>query len=606
MPKLQHFLIIFSIFIYNTSHAQSWNPVGTTGFSADAANWTSIAIDVSGTPYVAYMDDGLGDKATVMKYNGSDWVIVGSAGFSAGAAAFTSIAIDRSGTLYVAYRDYGNGSKATVMEYNGSSWVTVGSAGFSAGAVDCVTLAIDGSGTPYVGYVDSANGRKATVMKYNGSSWIPVGAVAFTAGAINSTAIALDASGTPYIVFADTDYAKATVMKFSGSSWVIVGSAGFSVSYVNATAIAIDGGGTPYVVYADGGLGNKAVVMKYDGAGWVALGGSGGLSVGAAWWTNIAIDGSGTPYVAYEDSALGSKATVIKYTGSSWVPVGITAFSASVAAYTSLAINGSGTPYIVYRDNGYGSKVTVMDALNIAPVIGADSLCTGTTATLVDTAGSGTWICSNLALATIGSSTGIVTGVSAGAVIISYTASGISSTVRVTINQSPNAATITGLDSLCPGGTITLTDPATPGVWSSTHTAIATITSAGLVAAIASGLDTARYIVSNSCGSDTATFPFVVRPVSECPTEVKNINTTRTNPLTIFPNPNQGAFTLLLSTPTNEPAQITITNILGEKIKEYNIPTNQETTIQLDAPPGMYFLTAVSAEGMQYGKVVVR
>jgi len=34
------------------AHAQTWNNVGSAGFSAAKAQYTSIAIDGSGTPYV--------------------------------------------------------------------------------------------------------------------------------------------------------------------------------------------------------------------------------------------------------------------------------------------------------------------------------------------------------------------------------------------------------------------------------------------------------------------------------------------------------------------------------------------------------------------------
>src|SRR5688572_30719459 len=115
-----------------------WQPLGPSDFnqpSYNGAGYTSIAIDDSGTPYVAYRDEDNSYKTTVRKFNGTNWVTVGSAGFSAGAASHTSIAIDGSGTPYVVYRDAGNSDKATMMKFNGTNWVTVGSAGFSAGAV---------------------------------------------------------------------------------------------------------------------------------------------------------------------------------------------------------------------------------------------------------------------------------------------------------------------------------------------------------------------------------------------------------------------------------------------------------------------------------------
>jgi hypothetical protein len=75
--------------------------------------------------------------------------------------------------------------------------------------------------------------------------------------------------------------------------------------------------------------------------------------------------------------------------------------------------------------------------------------------------------------------------------------------------------------------------------------------------------------------------------------------------LTVSPNPNQGSFTLLLSSPINENTQVTISNVLGEKIKECTVATNKETAIQVSVA-GIYFLTAVSGDGVVSGKVVVR
>ncbi|MEN6490285.1 MAG: hypothetical protein ABFD66_15635, partial [Smithella sp.] len=90
---------------YNSVTSQ-WETVGSA-FSAAKSSYTSIVLDSSGTPYVAYQDGGNSNKATVMKYNSvtSKWETVGTAGFSAGRASYPSIALDSSGTPYVAYMD---------------------------------------------------------------------------------------------------------------------------------------------------------------------------------------------------------------------------------------------------------------------------------------------------------------------------------------------------------------------------------------------------------------------------------------------------------------------------------------------------------------------
>ncbi|RMG96668.1 MAG: hypothetical protein D6706_09900 [Chloroflexi bacterium] len=309
------------------------------------ANYTSIVLD-NNTPYVVYQDAANGDRTTVMKYAGNNWVTVGTAGFSAGRADYTSIATDGNGTPYVAYRDGGNGNRATVQKFNGSSWVTVGLSGFSAGNSPFTTIALDGN-TPYVVYKDEGNGYKATVKMFDGSSWVTVGAAGFSDGQADYTSIALNGS-MPYVAYRDAANGnKATVKKFDGSNWVTVGTAGFSAGRADYTSIAIDGNGTPYVVYKDYGYGLKAVVKKFNGSNWVTVG-TAGLSAGWVDYTSIAIDASGTPYVSYQDLANNQKATVMKFDGSSWVTVGAAGFSAGPAENTSIDIDGNGTPYLIY------------------------------------------------------------------------------------------------------------------------------------------------------------------------------------------------------------------------------------------------------------------
>ncbi len=79
----------------------------------------AIALAANGTPYVVYEDYGNNFKATVMKFDGSNWVSAGSAGFSSGSVAYTSLALNGSGIPYVAYQDTSSsGHNITVMKYD--------------------------------------------------------------------------------------------------------------------------------------------------------------------------------------------------------------------------------------------------------------------------------------------------------------------------------------------------------------------------------------------------------------------------------------------------------------------------------------------------------
>jgi hypothetical protein len=82
--------------------------------------------------------------------------------------------------------------------------------------------------------------------------------------------------------------------------------------------------------------------------------------------------------------------------------------------------------------------------------------------------------------------------------------------------------------------------------------------------------------------------------------------------LLVYPNPNYGAFTINISSVINlayrqagEQAQIIVTNIVGQKIKELSAVTNKDVELQLNAPAGMYFVSVITSNGRWSKKVVV-
>jgi len=258
--------------------------------------------------------------------------------------------------------------------------------------------------------------------------------------------------------------------------------------------------------------------------------------------------------------------------------------------------------YVYIGDQG-NSVVRMVDTCRfpyVASITGAVTLCSGATIHLADSTPGGAWSSGATTIATIGS-TGIVTGISGGAVSISYSLTNscgatTSSVLAVTVNTVPNAGAISGADTVCAGDTISLTDPSTGGNWYSTNTSISTITGSGMAIGVSGGTATIQYIETNMCGSDTATYAVTVLPASECPSGVKGIGNAPTPTLSVFPNPNPGAFTFHLLSPIHEGAQISITNLLGEKVREMTITTNQEYEMQLTTP-GIYFLNAVNLSG---------
>jgi uncharacterized protein YjdB len=141
------------------------------------------------------------------------------------------------------------------------------------------------------------------------------------------------------------------------------------------------------------------------------------------------------------------------------------------------------------------------------PITGYGIMCTGSTTSLGNASWGGVWTSGNTAIATVNSGTGIVAGVSAGTATISYTISGLLATTTVTVNASANPGTITGVTSICPGGTTTFTASGgvTGGTWSSSATGVATVNSSGVITGVSAGTATITYSVANSCGSAVAT-----------------------------------------------------------------------------------------------------
>lgn len=121
----------------------------------------------------------------------------------------------------------------------------------------------------------------------------------------------------------------------------------------------------------------------------------------------------------------------------------------------------------------------------VAPISGSNTVCEGATLNLTNTTSGGTWSSSNTNIATVNSS-GVVTGVLAGTVNISYTFTDVngcsnSAVKSITVNPTPNATiTVTGSLNICPGQTVTLCAPSGPSysyLWCNGTTTACTTTS---------------------------------------------------------------------------------------------------------------------------------
>ena len=176
-------------------------------------------------------------------------------------------------------------------------------------------------------------------------------------------------------------------------------------------------------------------------------------------------------------------------------------------------------------------------------------------------------------------------------------------TITVTVDPFPNAGTISGADTVCPGATLPLSESVAGGIWASSDGATAIIDGSGNVTGMSPGNDTIVYVVMNACGIVSTIFPFTVNSYTDCPAGVPVIS--NNNGIRISPNPNAGSFSITVVSNVEKETKLAITNVLGEKIKELTLISNIPTNVTLDEAPGIYFLNASSEHMNSVSKIVI-
>ena len=159
-----------------------------------------------------------------------------------------------------------------------------------------------------------------------------------------------------------------------------------------------------------------------------------------------------------------------------------------------------------------GCITTMPITVNPLPsaIAGNTYVCQGLMTLLTDASGGGSWTSSNTGIATVGSGSGVVSGVLAGSAFITYTLpTGCSAATSFTVNPLPSA--IAGNTTFCIGLTTSLSDPTAGGTWSSNDIGIATVASTGVVTGVAQGSTTITYTLSTGC---IATAAITVNPLA--------------------------------------------------------------------------------------------
>ena len=243
--------------------------------------------------------------------------------------------------------------------------------------------------------------------------------------------------------------------------------------------------------------------------------------------------------------------------------------------------------------NALGCSRTYVVTVNgsVPSISGETSVCTGQTVALSNTLTGGAWSSSSSAKASVGTTSAIVTGVSAGSAVITYLfSSGCYRTAPMSVNSSP--AAITGLASVVAGSSTTFACATTGGTWSSSNTAIGSVNStSGLVTGVSTGSMTISYILSSTGCSSIKSMTVNPAPLARGVVEEGIADNVK---FAVFPNPSSGSLTIQSSVS----GMFTVFTIDGKQLNEYYIETPSVTVVlPKELSDGIYMLRFKGVDG---------
>ncbi len=545
---------------------------GTPGAAGDGGQATAanldnpmgVAVDGSGNVYIADYNNAKVRKVstsgiiTTLTGNGSPGY--SADGTTAAAAAIskpTGIAVDGSGNVYIAEQNNHiirkistTGYISTVAGNRSASFSGDGGAATAASISYPVGVCFDASGNMII--VDNGNGRIRKVstagiistIAGNGSSGFSGDGGAATAASFNNmSSAAFDASGN--LLISDQNNYRIRKVTTSGTISTIAGTgsggytgdggAATACTFYRPSGIAVYSGNI-YVT----DLGNSAVRLIGTATVSHAPSFNGGSSQ-----TLTVCNGSTTAInslMAITDIDFSQTETWTVTT--SPAHGSLTGFSLS-AASTGSVVTPTGLNYV--STSGYSGtdsfRISVSDGSSSASTVvvvtavstpaggaisGPTHACVATRSTFTSSGTSGgTWSTSNPSVAYAdGTGPGVILHSAAGVVTISYTVTNACGTAGSTKADTalalPALSTITGTASLTIGTSSTFTASITGGVWSSSNTSVATVSTTGVVTAVSAGAASIYYTLTNSCGPTRAQYDITVTSTTTSSVNIYN------------------------------------------------------------------------------------
>jgi hypothetical protein len=285
--------------------------------------------------------------------------------------------------------------------------------------------------------------------------------------------------------------------------------AGFTTQLSDATA-----GGVWSTTSANASVNSSGLVTGIS-AGTALISYGGTFACGTVYSTAVVNVTSPPAFVSGSTTFCQTYGDPLTFTtgGTSWSSSNTSVASISSGSGTTGIVNltgvSAGTAIITYNVSATCYTTQPITVLTTSPVVGGPTVCVGLTTTYTDANAGGTWSSSNTAFGTIVPTSGVATGISAGALTISYTqTNGCVMTGPLTVNPLPVA--ITGTIAVCKGLTTTLADGSAGGTFTSSNTAVATTPGTGVITGVSPGSALVTYTLPTSCLITTS---YVVNPL---------------------------------------------------------------------------------------------
>jgi len=339
----------------------------TADAPTQASGATSMAVDASGNPHIAYFDGLAFDLKYARKIGGS-WIIE-TVDAAANVGTSCSIALDAQGNASIAYYDLGN-LDLKYARKSGSAW-TLETVDATGDVGKYCSLAMDLQGNPRISYFDQTNGDLKYARK-SGSWTIETVDATGTTGLY--TSLALDSQSNPHIAYydallADLKYASKTTAIWQLETVDATGNVGTQAS------LALDASNMPRIAYND--VTNSTIKLASRSSGW-----SSEIAITTAGQSvSLALDASGNPRISYTQAWLGF---VSKTLGGSWVAelVEPVATSPTSNAASCVALDREGNPRISYIDNGAADLKYADAAIHLVNPVGGERWAAGSTQTI--------------------------------------------------------------------------------------------------------------------------------------------------------------------------------------------------------------------------------